>query len=69
MLRTCEAAGGLVEAPAMVIEHASSDANPTESGIRIIELILHANRRLLSDLAVSYTLGRMQKSGVSIDIP
>lgn len=39
MLRTCEAAGGSVETPIMVINRASSDGNPTESGIRIIELI------------------------------
>ena len=69
MLRTCEAAGGLVEVPAMVIDRASSDGNPTESGIRIIELVLRANRRLCTDLAVSYTLGRMRKNGVSIDGP
>lgn len=39
MLRTCEAAGGSVENPVMVINRASSDGNPTKSGIRIIELI------------------------------
>ena len=39
MLRTCEATGGRVEGPAMVIERASSDGNPTESGNRIIELV------------------------------
>ena len=68
-LRTCEAVGGLVEVPAMVIDRASSDGNPTESGIRIIELILRANRYLCADLAVSYTLGRMRKNDVSIEIP
>ena len=68
MLRTCEAAGGLVEGPADVFRRASRDGNPTESGIRIIELVLRANRHLLADLAVSHTLSRMLENGVSIDI-
>ena len=67
MLRTCEAAGGLVEVPAMVIDRASSDGNPTESGIRIIGLVLRANRHLCGDLAVSYTLNKIRKNGVSMD--
>ena len=69
MLCTCEAADGLLEVPAMVIDHASSDGNPTKSGIRIIELILRTNRHLCADLAVSHTLGRIRKNSVSIDIP
>lgn len=68
MLRTCEASGGLVETPADVFRRASSDGNPTESGIRIIELVLRANRHLLTDLVVSYALSRMLENGVSIDI-
>lgn len=68
MLRTCEAAGGLVEAPAGVIRHASPNYNPTEAGIRIIELVLCANMHLLGDLAVSDRLSRMLENGVSIDI-
>ncbi len=39
MLRTCEAAGGLVEDRPGVIYRAQSDGNPSESGKRIIELI------------------------------
>ncbi len=39
MLRTCEAAGGLVEDPYRVFNRAWSDGNTTESGQRIIELI------------------------------
>ncbi len=46
MLRTCEAAGGLVEDPHGVIDRASSDGNPTESGIRIVELVRRANKHL-----------------------
>ena len=68
MLRTCKAAGGLVEGPADVFRRASCDGNPTESGIRIIELVLRADRHLLADLAVSHTLSRMLENGVSIDI-
>lgn len=67
MLRTCEAAGGLVEDPTGVICRASSGGNPTESGIRIIELVLRADRNLRADIAVSYTLDMMQENGVSID--
>ncbi len=68
MLRTCEAAGGLVEDPYGVFDRASSDGNPTESGVQIIELVLCANKRMLADLAVSHTLRRMQENGVSIGI-
>ena len=68
MLRTCEATSGSVEMDAMVIDRASFDGNPTESGIRIIELILRADRRLFTDLAVRYILTKMRKNGVSIDI-
>ena len=39
MLRTCEAAGGLVEDPTGVFCRASSDGNPTELGVRIIEAL------------------------------
>lgn len=68
MVSTCEAAAGLVEDPTWVIERASSGGKPTESGVQIIKLILRANKHLLNDLAVSDTLNKMQKNGVSIDI-
>ena len=68
MLRTCEAAGGRVDESAMVFERASLNGHPTESGIRIIELVLHANKHLSADLVVLHTLGMMRKNGVSIDI-
>ena len=68
MLRTCRATGGLVEAPTTVIDRASSNGNPTESGIRIIELILRADKNLLVDLAVQHALDKIQKNGASIDV-
>ena len=66
MLRTCNITSDLAE-PIAVIDRASSDGNPTESGIRIIKLMLRTNRHLFADLAMRYIIGRMQKNGVSID--
>ena len=66
MLRTCDAAGGLVEAPTSVIDRASFDGNPTVSGIKIIKLVLHANK-CFNDLAVLDTFAKMRQNGVSID--
>ncbi len=44
MLRTCEAANGIVEDPSWVIRRASSGCKPTESGIRIIDSVSRANK-------------------------
>ena len=49
MLHAYEANGVLVECPTGVINRASSCGNPTESGIRIVKLILRADGRLLND--------------------
>ena len=70
-LRTCKITGGLTEnlqSAAAVIERASSGYNPTKSGIRIMELVMRANKQLLGDLAVRDTIHTMRMNGVSLNL-
>ena len=56
-LRTCEITGGSVDVPLAVFDRASSSGSPTKSGIRIVNLVLRANRRLFPHAAARNTLG------------
>lgn len=67
-LRTCKDANGSVDSPTRVVYRASSDGNPTKTGIQIIELILRADRRISSDLIVRDALIKMRKNNVLINI-
>lgn len=56
MLRTCEAAGGLVDMPEYVMQRAAADGSPTGTGMQIIKLVRLANESVSGDLSWQRTM-------------